>query len=148
MADVFTKAQRSAVMARVRSRDNASTEIRTVELLRAAGITGWRRHSRIFGKPDFVFQKAKIALFVDGCFWHGCPRCKRVPTSSEAFWRAKIQRNIQRDKKVSRQLRKEGWKVIRVRECRLRMPTQFLNRLKALNLRRVAEVGASFRASD
>ena len=147
MADVFTKAQRSAVMARVRSRDNASTEIRTVELLRAAGITGWRRHSRIFGKPDFVFHKAKIALFVDGCFWHGCPRCKRVPTSSEAFWRAKIQRNIQRDKKVSRQLRKEGWKVIRVRECRLRMPTQFLNRLKALNLRRVAEVGASFLAS-
>jgi DNA mismatch endonuclease (patch repair protein) len=148
MADVFTKAQRSAVMARVRSRDNASTEIRTVELLRATEITGWRRHSRIFGKPDFIFQKAKIALFVDGCFWHGCPRCKRVPTSSEAFWRAKIQRNIQRDKKVSRQLRKEGWKVIRVRECRLRMPTQFLNRLKALNLRRVAEVGASFRASD
>jgi DNA mismatch endonuclease (patch repair protein) len=147
MADVFTKAQRSAVMARVRSRDNASTEIRTVELLRAAGITGWRRHSRIFGKPDFVFHKAKIALFVDGCFWHGCPRCKRVPTSSETFWRAKIQRNIQRDKKVSRQLRKEGWKVIRIRECRLRMPTQFLNRLKALNLRRVAEVGASFRAS-
>ena len=148
MADVFTKAQRSAVMARVRSRDNASTEIRTVELLRATEITGWRRHSRIFGKPDFIFQKAKIALFVDGCFWHGCPRCKRVPTSSEAFWRAKIQRNIQRDKKVSRQLRKEGWKVIRIRECRLRMPTQFLNRLKALNLRRVAEVGASFRASD
>jgi DNA mismatch endonuclease (patch repair protein) len=147
MADVFTKAQRSAVMARVRSRDNASTEIRTVELLRATEITGWRRHSRIFGKPDFIFQKAKIALFVDGCFWHGCPRCKRVPTSSEAFWRAKIQRNIQRDKKVSRQLRKEGWKVIRVRECRLRMPTQFLNRLKALNLRRVAEVGASFLAS-
>ena len=135
MADVFTKAQRSLVMARVRSRDNVSTEMRTVVLLRAAGITGWRRHSRIFGKPDFVFQKSKIALFVDGCFWHGCPRCKRVPTSSAAFWRAKIQRNIERDKKVSCQLRKEGWKVVRVSECRLKTPTRFLNRLKALSPR-------------
>lgn len=137
MADVFTKAQRSAVMARVRSRDNVSTEIRAIVLLRAAGITGWRRHSRVFGKPDFVFQRAKIALFVDGCFWHGCPHCKRIPTSSAAFWRAKIQRNIQRDKRVSCQLRKEGWKVIRVRECRLKTPARFLNRLKALSLRQV-----------
>lgn len=133
MADVFTKAQRSAVMARVRSRDNLSTEMLTIRLLRANGIVGWRRHSRIFGKPDFVFQKAKIVLFVDGCFWHGCPRCKRIPASSKAFWRAKIERNVQRDKKVSRELRKEGWRVVRVRECRLKTPTRFLNRLKTLS---------------
>lgn len=133
MADVFTKAQRSIVMSRVRGRDNVTTEIRTVRLLRQAGIGGWRRQSRIFGRPDFVFQRTKVALFIDGCFWHGCPRCKRVPTSSATFWCAKIQRNIQRDKKVSRQLRKQGWKVVRVRECRLKTPARFLNRLRALN---------------
>ena len=132
MGDVFTKAQRSAVMARVRSRDNASTEMRTVGLLREAGITGWRRHLRIFGSPDFVFREARIALFVDGCFWHGCPRCKRIPASSAAFWAAKIQRNMQRDRKVSYQLRRNGWNVLRVRECQLKMPLRFLNRLKAL----------------
>ena len=132
VTDVFTRAQRSAVMARVRGRGNASTELRTIGLLRAAGITGWRRKSRIFGKPDFVFQKARVAVFVDGCFWHGCPRCKRVPTSSVSFWRTKIQGNIKRDKKVSCQLRKEGWKVVRVRECRLSTPTRFLNHLKTL----------------
>jgi DNA mismatch endonuclease (patch repair protein) len=134
MADVFTKAQRSAVMARVHSRGNLSTEVRTIGLLRAAGIIGWRRKSCLFGNPDFVFQKARVAVFVDGCFWHGCPRCKRVPASSVAFWRAKIQRNIKRDKKVSYQLRKEGWNVVRVRECRLNTPTRFLNHLKALCL--------------
>ena len=132
MTDVFTKAQRSAVMARVRSHGNVSTEVRTIGLLRAAGITGWRRNSRIFGKPDFVFQKSRVAVFVDGCFWHGCPRCKRVPASSVSFWRTKIQRNVKRDEKVSRQLRREGWRVIRIRECRLNTPSRFLNHLKTL----------------
>jgi DNA mismatch endonuclease (patch repair protein) len=134
VTDVFTKAQRSAVMARVPSQGNVSTEVRTIGLFRAAGITGWRRKSQIFGKPDFVFQKARVAVFVDGCFWHGCPRCKRVPTSSVSFWRTKIQRNIRRDRNVSCQLRKEGWKVVRVRECRLSTPTRFLNHLKTLCL--------------
>jgi DNA mismatch endonuclease (patch repair protein) len=132
MADVFTKAQRSIVMARIRSRDNASTEMRTVRLLRIAKVTGWRRHSAIFGKPDFVFRSAKVALFVDGCFWDGCGRCKRVPESSAAFWQAKIQRNQRRDRQVSRQLRKDGWIVVRVRECQLKTPVRFLNRLKSV----------------
>lgn len=129
MADVFTKVQRSMVMSRIRGRDNATTEMRMVRLLRAAKVTGWRRHSRMFGKPDFVFQKAKVALFVDGCFWHGCARCYRAPKSSAAFWRAKIQRNMRRDSNVSRELRKCGWKVFRVRECQLKAPARFLERL-------------------
>lgn len=139
MADVFTKAQRSMVMARIRGRDNASTEIRTARLLRTGKVSGWRRHSAILGKPDFVFQNARVALFVDGCFWHGCPRCKRLPkpsAASAAFWRAKIQRNVRRDAEVSRHLQKDGWKVVRVRECQLKMPARFLNRIKALVLRR------------
>lgn len=132
MTDVFTKAQRSMVMARVRGRDNMSTEIRVAGLMRAAKVAGWRRHSRMFGKPDFVFQRARVALFVDGCFWHGCPRCNRVPASSASFWRAKIQRNKGRDKEVNRQLRKRGWNVVRVRECQLKAPARFLRRLKVL----------------
>jgi DNA mismatch endonuclease, patch repair protein len=140
MADVFTKAQRSMVMARIRGRDNASTEIRTITLLRAAKITGWRRHLPLFGKPDFVFRGARVVLFVDGCFWHGCPRCKRAPKSSSAaaaFWRTKIQRNVRRDEQVSRELTKAGWKVIRARECQLKTPGRLLNRLKTLIVRRV-----------
>src|SRR4051812_26551035 len=100
-------------------------ELHSCGLVRATGITGWRRHRRIFGKPDFVFEKAKVALFVDGCFWHGCPRCMRIPASSASFWRIKIQRNLRRDKKVSYRLRKEGWKVVRVRECHLKTPARF-----------------------
>src|ERR1700676_422464 len=130
MADVFTKAQRSLIMSRVRGRGNASTELRTASLLRASKVTGWRRQSSVFGKPDFVFHKAKVALFVDGCFWHGCSRCYQAPKTSAAFWRAKIQRNVRRDLQVSRHLRSRDWKVVRVKECQLEMPARFLNRLK------------------
>jgi len=131
MGDVFTKAQRSSVMARIRGRDNESTEMRVAGILRAGKVTGWRRHSLMFGKPDFVFQKARVALFVDGCFWHGCPRCYQEPQSSAAFWRAKLQRNMLRDWEVSRQLRKRGWKVVRIWECQLKTPVRILSRLRA-----------------
>lgn len=132
MADLFTKKQRSIIMSRVRSRDNATTELAMAKLLRTNRVIGWRRHSPIFGKPDFAFHKAKVALFVDGCFWHGCPSCYSAPKSSAAFWRAKIRRNIRRDLEVSRHLRSLGWKVVRVRECQLESPRSFLKRIKAL----------------
>ena len=132
MADVFTKAQRSLIMSRVRARGNASTELKMATLLRANKLTGWRRHSPVFGKPDFVFHKAKVALFVDGCFWHGCPRCYQAPKSSAIFWRVKVQRNMRRDLQVARHLRSRGWKVIRVKECQLAAPARFLNRLRRL----------------
>ena len=117
-------------MAAVRWRGNASTELKTMKLLRENKITGWRRHLPIFGHPDFAFPKSRVALFIDGCFWHGCPRCYHAPQSSKAFWRAKIQRNMRRDLKVSRGLRRRGWKVLRVRECQLKTPERFLARLK------------------
>lgn len=132
MVDLFTKAQRSLIMSRVRARGNASTELRAAALLRGSKVTGWKRNSSLFGKPDFVFHKAKVALFVDGCFWHGCPRCYQAPKSSAAFWRAKVRRNMRRDLQVSRHLKSLGWKVIRVKECQLDTPTRFLNRLKRL----------------
>ena len=74
MPDVFTKAKRSEVMSRIRGRGNKDTELALAKLLRRHRITGWRRNQPVFGKPDFVFPKLKLAVFVDGCFWHGCPK--------------------------------------------------------------------------
>ena len=119
MADVFSKKKRSAVMALIRSRGNRDTELRMIALFRAHRITGWRRNARVFGKPDFVFRAAKVAVFVDGCFWHGCPRHATMPANNRAFWRAKLARNAARDREVTRALRKAGWRVMRVWECAL-----------------------------
>jgi len=119
MADIFTKAKRSAVMARIRSHGNRATELRLAALMREHGITGWRRRARVFGRPDFVFRAAKVAVFVDGCFWHGCPRHGTMPRCNRAFWKAKLTRNAARDREVTRTLRKAGWRVVRVWECAL-----------------------------
>jgi len=114
VADVFTKKKRSQVMAAIRSRGNRDTELKLAAILRAAGITGWRRHQAIPGHPDFVFPRARLAVFVDGCFWHGCRWHCRMPRSNRKYWQAKIARNAVRDRKTNRQLRGRGWKVIRV----------------------------------
>jgi len=119
MADVFTKAKRSAVMALIRSRGNRATELRLIALMREHGITGWRRNAPVFGKPDFVIRTAKLAVFVDGCFWHGCPRHATKPANNREFWMAKLARNAQRDRAVTRALRASGWTVLRVWECDL-----------------------------
>jgi len=73
MADVFSKTKRSAVMAAIRSRGNKDTEMKLAAITRTHGITGWRRHLPLPGRPDFAFRKERVAVFVDGCFWHGCP---------------------------------------------------------------------------
>ena len=106
-------------MALIRSRGNKATELRMIALFRAHGITGWRRAVRLFGKPDFVFRRERVAVFVDGCFWHGCPRHATMPASNRAFWKAKFARNAARDRVVTRTLRKAGWRVLRVWECAL-----------------------------
>lgn len=119
MPDVFCREKRSEVMARIRSAGNKATELRLVSILRAGGLKGWRRHVPVFGKPDFVFPKSKLAVFVDGCFWHGCPRCYHAPASNARYWRSKIERNRKRDSKVKAGLRKRGWTVLRLWECQL-----------------------------
>ena len=119
MADFLTPRRRSALMSRIRSRGNAATELRFIRLLKNSGITGWRRNHKIFGKPDFVFPKLKLAIFVDGCFWHGCPRCYGAPKSNRAFWKNKVCRNRERDRLVARTLRWSGWQVIRIWEHEL-----------------------------
>jgi DNA mismatch endonuclease (patch repair protein) len=130
MADTFSKVQRSAVMSCIRSRGNENTEVALVSLLRRNRIIGWRRNQSVFGKSDFLFKRQKLAVFVDGCFWHGCPKCYRVPKSNRQFWRRKFMRNRKRDLVVNRLLRSQGWKVVRFWECRLRAEKQIVDRLK------------------
>lgn len=150
MPDVFTKAKRSDVMSRIRSRGNRDTELAFVKLLRAHRITGWRRHlpvrvavdsrwlivdrrkrcgshhqpstkdHRLAVRPDFVFKKSRTAIFVDGCFWHGCPKHGTKPKGNASFWRRKFAANKSRDARVNRALRRAGWRVLRIWEHELR----------------------------
>ena len=114
MPDVFTKAKRSEVMSRIRGRGNKDTELALAKLFRAHRITGWRRNQRFFGKPDFIFSKLKLAVFVDGCFWHGCPKHGTQPKGNRSFWKKKFARNKARDRIVNRTLRQRGWRVLRI----------------------------------
>src|SRR4051812_45718315 len=98
MADFLTLRERSVRMAAIKGRGNRSTEGALATLFRVSGISGWRRHVRVFGRPDFVFRAVRLALFVDGCFWHGCPVHFKNPVSNGAFWKIKISRNQARDR--------------------------------------------------
>jgi len=119
MADIFTKKKRSEVMSRIKSRGNRATELALMALLRNNHITGWRRHLPIVGRPDFVFRKMHLAVFVDGCFWHCCKRCGNIPANNREFWKAKLEGNRRRDRTVNRTLKKVGWKVLRIWEHEL-----------------------------
>lgn len=123
-------------MGRVRSRGNRSTEGAFAEILRARKISGWRRGRALLGSPDFVFPAARAAVFVDGCFWHGCPIHGTIPKTNRRFWREKIARNIARDKKISRRLRRDGWHVFRFWEHDLKGKIVFR---KLGRLRRVVQ---------
>jgi len=116
MPDVFTKAKRSAVMSRIRGSGNKQTEVALAKLMRQNNIKGWRRNQPVFGKPDFIFRSARLAIFVDGCFWHGCPKHANMPVNNRAFWRRKLSANKVRDRLVTRTLRERGWHVLRIWE--------------------------------
>lgn len=131
MADVLTKSKRSQVMAAIRSTGNRATELKLAALFREYGITGWRRRQMVFGKPDFIFRQQKIAVFVDGCFWHGCRWHCRRPKARTDFWHPKIAKNQVRDQNVNQMLKSQGWHVIRIWEHALREPERILTRLQA-----------------
>lgn len=119
MVDVFTKAKRSEVMSRIRGSGNKETELALAKIFRRHGVTGWRRNQPLFGKPDFTFRRQRSVVFVDGCFWHGCLKHSTMPANNRAFWRKKFEANKRRDRLVTRTLRREGWRVIRVWEHEL-----------------------------
>lgn len=103
-------------MASIRGRGNESTEVALAQAFRRHGITGWRRHQPLHGTPDFVFRAARVCVFVDGCFWHGCPAHCRTPKTSREYWTKKISGNARRDLETTERLKTSGWTVIRVWE--------------------------------
>ena len=113
MTDVFTKKKRSEIMSKIRSRGNYATELQFIRMMRKYKICGWRRGCRLPGRPDFLFSKERLAVFIDGDFWHGNPRKFRLPKTNCAYWSDKILKNRKRDREINRTLRKLGWKVVR-----------------------------------
>jgi DNA mismatch endonuclease, patch repair protein len=132
VADTFTRAERSRIMAAVKSRGNELTELRLARLFRRYHITGWRRHLALTGNPDFTFQAKRVVVFVDGCFWHGCTHHLRMPQSNKTYWEKKISRNVIRDRITCKALRAKGWKVIRIWEHELLNEEQLVRRLQRI----------------
>ena len=132
--DFLTKEKRSALMSTIRGRGNKDTEIALIKVFRRHHITGWRRNQPVFGKPDFIFPKCKLAIFVDGCFWHGCPKHGTQPSGNRSFWKNKFARNKTRDRLVTRTLRAQGWRVLRIWEHELARKNEMrlLKRLQSM----------------
>ena len=112
MADVLTKKQRSYCMSQIRS-SKTKPELKIKKLMKSLGF---QYQPKIYGRPDFTNKKEKIAIFIDGDFWHKCPVHFRLPKTNRKFWKKKINQNVLRDRQVNAKLRKEGWKIIRVWE--------------------------------
>ena len=148
--DSLSRAGRSAMMSRIRGRGNRRTEIGVISLFRKMGIKGWRRHHlicfasnrirtgrasdgttfKLQVRPDISFTKLKVAVFVDGCFWHGCSKCYRRPKSRTRFWTLKAIRNKERDRFQTLVLKRSGWRVLRIWEHELtRNPERCVERL-------------------
>jgi DNA mismatch endonuclease, patch repair protein len=127
MADVFSKEQRSQIMRQVKANFNKSTELRLIRFFKINFITGWRRNYKIYGKPDFVFPKERLTVFVDGCFWHGHTCRNTKPKDNKNYWDNKIKKNIERDISVTNILESKGWKVLRIWECQLKDSELLIN---------------------
>ena len=132
MTDVLSPEQRKLNMSRIRGK-NTGPEVKLRKLLYARGIRGYRIHYNISGKPDLVFVKMKIAIFIDGCFWHMCPVCFQEPETRKEFWMKKIKSNVERDNKINEQLLNEGWTIIRFWEHDVRKnPEQIIGKISLL----------------
>lgn len=119
MSDIFSKKERSQIMRAVKSSGNVSTEKKLISIFKSEKIKGWRRNYSLFGKPDFVFPNKHIAVFTDGCFWHGHDCRNTKPKDNADYWREKIRRNQKRDVLVTNTLLEKGWTVIRIWECEI-----------------------------
>ena len=125
---------RSRNMQAIKATNNASTERRIRAYLSRHGVSGWRiRPPGLPGSPDFIFPAKRIAIFVDGCFWHGCPKCGHIPKSNVKYWEPKLKRNKARDRAANSQLRSVGFKVIRLWECDIkRTPLKCVQAIRRL----------------
>jgi DNA mismatch endonuclease Vsr len=121
-------------MRAIKASSNVTTELRLRAHLIRNRIMGWKVRTRdVIGCPDFFFPTERIAVFVDGCFWHGCPKCGHMPKTNRPYWRNKLARNKQRDAQVTRTLRLHAIRVLRLWECQLRdKPSSCVKRLFVL----------------
>jgi DNA mismatch endonuclease (patch repair protein) len=124
-------------MASVKSSGNKSTEAVLATMLRKEHLSGWRRNYPLVGKPDFVFPVLRLAIFVDGCFWHGCPKHCRMPAANRKYWEQKINRNVKRGREVCKLLRSNGWRVIRFWEHDLRGDGGLLGKMR--NVKKIVQ---------
>ena len=124
MSDVFDREKRSQVMRAVKSKNTKTTELTMINLFREHHINGWRRTYPVKGHPDFVFLKKKVAVFVDGCFWHGHDGRNTRPANKADYWRKKREHNIQHDMEITAAFEKRGWTVLRIWECELKKKNQ------------------------
>lgn len=120
MSDVFDERTRSEIMRSVKSKNTKSTELALIKLFKENHITGWRHNYNVKGHPDFVFLKKRIAIFVDGCFWHGHDCRNTRPTAHAEYWAKKREKNMQHDKEITKRFEKRGWTVVRIWECELK----------------------------
>lgn len=125
----------SRVMSSIRGKDT-TLEINLRRALREAGVVGFSFHlKRLPGRPDIAFKKKKLAIFINGCFWHLCPYCRPTPPKShKAFWKKKFTANKLRDARKRLELKKMGWNTLTIWECqwKKRPQRQLMRILKAL----------------
>jgi DNA mismatch endonuclease (patch repair protein) len=133
LSDVFDGEKRSAIMKAVLSKGNKSTEQKLIHLFNENHITGWRRNYKVIGHPDFVFPKQRVAIFVDGCFWHGHDCRNTRPKANEEYWTKKRERNMKHDREVTALFEKRGWTVLRIWECELKKKNQPATLLRITN---------------
>jgi DNA mismatch endonuclease (patch repair protein) len=133
MADVFSKKKRSEIMSRIPSKDTRLEQDFLKRLSAMSHVAGYRyrkHYKGLQGKPDIAFPVRKVAVFIDGCFWHGCSVHSRVPRSNVRYWKAKLERNQARDKEINRAAKKAGWRVIRIWEHYVKKnPEQAINKI-------------------
>lgn len=124
--DRFTPEKRSVIMSKIKGK-NTGPELILRHALWASGLR-YRKH---YGpcKIDIAFPGKKVAVFVDGCFWHGCPEHGTSPSSNQAYWAPKLERNKQRDREQTARLEGEGWTVIRIWEHELKHPEDVVRRI-------------------
>jgi DNA mismatch endonuclease (patch repair protein) len=125
---------RSRIMSSIRGLNNRSTEMRLRMALVSAGVPGWTLHPRsITGRPDFQFEARRVIVFVDGCFWHGCPRCSHAIRTRRRYWETKIELNRKRDRRTTKILRSNGYRVLRLWEHEvIRRPSACVRKIAAL----------------
>lgn len=130
MADVFSKAKRSQIMAKIKGR-HTSPEVRLVALLKELGFKPDRHRRDLPGSPDVVLPRKKVVLFVNGCFWHGHRNCSKasLPATNRVFWETKIAKNMKRDESQRRKLRRMGWSVLTFWTCKPLTRSGLMSRL-------------------